>query len=251
MPGQSRTRHDLTAAAIELFLTKGYDETTVDEIAEAAGVARRTFFRHFRSKEDVVFPDHDECLTRVEQILTGADPAQRPMAAIASATHLVMDMYADDPAASVQRYRLTRHVAALRDREITATSRYQRVFTSYLNRRSGGRPHSRLPDEVAAAAVVAAHNHVLRQWLRDGGKGDVRTELDRALTAVEASLGPWLAGEPAGASTPDEQVVVVIMRRGTPMWRVVQEVKATAADTFSAPDRATPHGPRPATDRTR
>ncbi|GAA1577708.1 TetR family transcriptional regulator [Dactylosporangium maewongense] len=229
MPGQSRVRHDLTAAAVELFLRKGYDETTVDEIAEAAGVARRTFFRHFRTKEDVVFPDHDDCLKRVEQSLADADPTQPPLAAVAVATHLVLAMYTDDPDASVQRYELTRHVTALRDRELIATSQYQRVFTSYLNRRSGGQPHTRLPDEVAAAAVVAAHNHVLRQWLRDGGKDDVHAELDRALAAVDASLGPWLAGRPSSEPTTDDQVVVVIMRRGTPMWRVVQEVETAAA----------------------
>lgn len=228
MPGQSRIRHDLTAAAVELFLAKGYEETTVDEVAEAAGVARRTFFRYFRTKEDVVFPDHDECLKRIERLLADVDPAQPPMSVIHAATHLVLAMYADDPAASVQRYRLIRQVAVLRDREITATSRYQRVFTGYLHRRSGDRQESRLSDEVAAAAVVAAHNHVLRQWLREGGKGDVRAELDRALASVEAALGPWLAGGPAHDEA-DEQVVVVMMRRGTPLWRVVHEVQAATA----------------------
>ncbi|MFD4562617.1 TetR family transcriptional regulator, partial [Streptomyces sp. NPDC058469] len=45
-----KMRRELAAAAMELFATKGYEATTVDEIAAAAGVARRTFFRHFRSK---------------------------------------------------------------------------------------------------------------------------------------------------------------------------------------------------------
>ncbi|GFJ86453.1 TetR family transcriptional regulator [Phytohabitans rumicis] len=78
MTGKPRVREDLTAAAIALFLKRGYDETTVDEIAEAAGVARRTFFRYFRTKEDAVFPDHDDCLARVEAVLNVAAPARRP-----------------------------------------------------------------------------------------------------------------------------------------------------------------------------
>src|SRR5205807_8371742 len=69
-------RRELTAAAIRLFQKNGYDQTTVDEIAEAAGVARRTFFRYFRSKEDAVFPDHDDCLRRVREHLAGADPSR-------------------------------------------------------------------------------------------------------------------------------------------------------------------------------
>ncbi|WP_229890037.1 TetR family transcriptional regulator, partial [Streptomyces griseomycini] len=55
-----KMRRELAAAAMELFATKGYEATTVDEIAAAAGVARRTFFRHFRSKEEAIFPDHDD-----------------------------------------------------------------------------------------------------------------------------------------------------------------------------------------------
>jgi AcrR family transcriptional regulator len=225
--GKPRIREDLTAAAIALFLEQGYDETTVDAIAEAAGVARRTFFRYFRTKEDAVFPDHDDCLQRVEELLNAAAPQTPPLAAVGQAAQVVLAMYTHDPATAVKRYELTRSVAPLREREITATSRYQRVFTDHLHKRSRGDEDSRLRDEVVAAAVVAAHNHVLRHWLRAGGKGDPRTRLDVALGAVTAALGGWLEGRsptPAGAA---DDVVVVAVRRGTPMWRVVQEIEAT------------------------
>jgi AcrR family transcriptional regulator len=245
MAGQRRVRHDLTVAAIELFAARGYDETTVDEIAARAGVARRTFFRHFRSKEDAVFPDHDAYLRRIEEFLETASTAGTAVDVIGRAAHLVLAMYADDPATAVRRYQLTRTVEPLREREITASSRYQRVFTRYLHRRSGGadedRLHdeaglhdeARLRDEVAAAAVVAAHNQVLRQWLRAGGTGDPHPRLDQALRSVTAVIGPWLAGGRAagqgGRSDADtDEVVVVMMPRGTPMWRVVQQVEAAA-----------------------
>lgn len=65
-----KMRRELSAAAMELFATKGYEATTVDEIAAAAGVARRTFFRHFRSKEEAIFPDHDDTLVRAEAVWT-------------------------------------------------------------------------------------------------------------------------------------------------------------------------------------
>lgn len=67
-----KMRRELAAAAMELFATKGYEATTVDEIAGAAGVARRTFFRHFRSKEEAIFPDHDDTLVRAEAVLNAA-----------------------------------------------------------------------------------------------------------------------------------------------------------------------------------
>ena len=73
-----KMRRELAAAAMELFATKGYEATTVDEIAAAAGVARRTFFRHFRSKEEAIFPDHDDTLVRAEAVLNAAPRARAP-----------------------------------------------------------------------------------------------------------------------------------------------------------------------------
>src|SRR6266536_2598775 len=106
--GRRDVRAGLTAAAIDLFLANGYDATTADDIAEAAGVARRTFFRYFRAKEDAVFPDHDECLAKVQECLSTADPAEPPLVAVTRAAHLVLAGYADDPATAVSRYRVIR-----------------------------------------------------------------------------------------------------------------------------------------------
>src|SRR5947209_5584133 len=140
-PGRAAgtVRRDLSTAAINLFLANGYDRTTADDIAEAAGVARRTFFRYFRTKEDAVFPDHDACLKRVEEQLSRADPAQPPLEALGAAGHLVLAMYAEDAPTSVRRYQVIREVEPLRERELIATSRYQRAFTEYLHRRLRGR----------------------------------------------------------------------------------------------------------------
>ena len=222
-------RQQLTAAAIRLFQTNGYERTTVDEIAEAAGVARRTFFRYFRSKEDAVFPDHDDCLRRVREHLAGADPARAPFPLMGEAAHLVLGMYAQDRELAVARYRVTREVEPLREREITTTSRYQRVFADYLHRQLRGREQQRLLQEVASATVVATHNFVLRQWLRDGGTGDPHARLDSALRTVASSFPGWLstqAGTPAGNGTGD--VLVLRVRPDTPLWRIAEEIEAVA-----------------------
>ena len=55
----------LAQAAFDLFNERGYEQTTVDDIAERAGLGRATFFRHYRAKEDVIFPDHDRLLEQV------------------------------------------------------------------------------------------------------------------------------------------------------------------------------------------
>src|SRR5689334_25041839 len=101
------TRARIAAAAFELFAAQGYDGTTVDAIAERAGIARRTFFRYFRSKDDVIFPDHDSLLAMVNQHLI-AQSGLDPIEAICGAVKLVLLSYLDDPKLSVQRYQLSR-----------------------------------------------------------------------------------------------------------------------------------------------
>jgi AcrR family transcriptional regulator len=220
-------RQELSAAAIHLFHTNGYERTTVDGIAEAAGVARRTFFRYFRSKEDAVFPDHDECLRRVEEHLGAADPGRPPLPVMGEAAHLVLAMYAEDPELAVARYRVTREVEVLRDRELVTTSRYQRVFVEYLHRRLGGRDQQRLLQEVAAATIVTAHNVVLRHWLRDGGSGDPHTRLDAALRTVGGSFPGWLSTQSGALSgTDSDDVLVLRVRPDTPLWRIAEEIEA-------------------------
>jgi AcrR family transcriptional regulator len=218
----SHTRDKLMAAAISLSLAKGYEETTADEIAEAAGVARRTFFRYFRAKEDAVLPDHDDCLRRVRELLDKADPGSPPLAAVKLALHMVLALYAQDHVTAVRRYELLRRVESLREREITTTGRYQRVFAEYLHRaEAAGGADARLRHDVIAAAVVAAHNHVLRQWIRDKAKTDVHARLDAALVSVEALMRGW----PGETAADQDELLVVVARPGTPAWRVVQALQ--------------------------
>jgi AcrR family transcriptional regulator len=199
-----KMRRELAAAAMELFATKGYEATTVDEIAAAAGVARRTFFRHFRSKEEAIFPDHDDTLVRAEAVLNAAPPHEHPLDTVCRGIKEVMKMYAGAPAVSVARYRLTREVPTLREREIASVARYERLFTRYLLGHFDERDHHDGNDdpllaEVAASAVVTAHNHVLRRWLRAGGQGDVETQLDHAFAIVRDTFGSGIGARPGTA----------------------------------------------------
>lgn len=158
------------AAAIELLVRQGYDATSVDDLADAAGISRSTFFRKFGSKEDIVFADHDRILANVEELLsrTTADPLR----SVVEAALLVFDHHVRNRETSLARYELLRQVPALRDRELVMTHRYQRAFRRHLQ---AALPEGENRDVTAvafAAAVVAVHNNVLRQWLRAGVGGE-------------------------------------------------------------------------------
>ena len=232
-----KMRRELAAAATELFATKGYEATTVDEIAAAAGVARRTFFRHFRSKEEAIFPDHDETLVRAQAVLEAAPPHENPLDTVCRGIKEVMKMYASSPQGSVERYKLTRKVPALREREIASVARYERLFTRYLLGHFDEAAHrdgvsdfdEPLLAEVAASAVVTAHNHVLRRWLRSGGVGDVEGQLDHAFAIVRRTFGTGFgANRPASPAAEVEragEVLVTVARTDAPLRDIMATIE--------------------------
>ncbi|MEU7057096.1 TetR family transcriptional regulator [Streptomyces sp. NPDC046197] len=217
-------RDALVAAAFQLFLERGYEQTTVDDIVALAGVGRRSFFRYFPSKEDVVFPDHERCLADMTAFLASGGEEEDPVQRVCDAARLVLRMYAENPTFSVQRYRLTKKVPGLRAYELSVVWRYERALAEYLRRRFAGRRDGTLQADVVAAAVVAAHNNALRSWLRSDGQGDASAAVDHALGHVQAAFGHSPAA-PAGGR-PEEDVVVIVSRRGAPLWRVVQEIES-------------------------
>lgn len=234
-----KMRRELAAAAMELFSTKGYEATTVDEIAAAAGVARRTFFRHFRSKEEAIFPDHDDTLIRAEAVLNAAPAHEHPLDTVCRGIKEVMKMYAARPEISVARYKLTREVPTLREAEIASVARYERLFTRYLLGHFDEHAHDDdanddpLLAEVAASAVVTAHNHVLRRWLRAGGQGDVEAQLDHAFAIVRKTFGTGIgAGRTANTQPPTAatvsaqgEVLVALARTDAPLDEVMRTIE--------------------------
>lgn len=224
-PHKPPMRDALVEAAFRLFSDRGFDQTTVDDIVTEAGVGRRSFFRYFPSKEDVVFPDHERQLADMTAFLASGTDEEDPVDRVCDAARLVLRLYADNPTFSVQRYRLTKQVPGLRAYELSVVRQYERALADYLRGRFADRPDGPLRADVLAASVVAAHNNALRQWLRADGAGDAWTAVERALAFVRRAWTP--EGAPTGepGEEPDD-VVVVITRRRTPLWRVVRDVES-------------------------
>ncbi|MFF3822226.1 TetR family transcriptional regulator [Streptomyces griseus] len=273
-------REVLAQAAFQLFLERGFERTTVDDIVARAGVGRRSFFRYFPSKEDAVFPDHERCLAEMTEFLAVVDGGD-PVGAVCDAARIVLRMYAANPEFSVQRYRLTREVPGLRTYELSVVRRYEQTLAGHLRGRFGEGGDGELRAEVIAASVVAAHNNGLRLWLRSGGEGDPEVAVDHALALVRevwgrsvaeagapspeggeggegasgvlaagpaasppaapSSAGPLPASTASSGSAPappaslfpvsgDGEVIVMVARKGTPMWRVVQQIEAAVGE---------------------
>lgn len=218
------------AAAIGLLAKQGFDATSVEELAEASGMSRSTFFRRFGSKEDVVFADHERILHQVKERL--AESRLEPLAAVTDAAMLVFEHHLRNPETSRARYGLLQAVPALRDRELVTSHRYERAFLHYLTDklpREGRREYMAV---AFAAAVVAVHNAFLRKWLRAStGPGDTAatdptraTALASELQALSETFRTALLGVQATAQ-PAPTVVVTVLSGPADKDAIAQAVR--------------------------
>jgi AcrR family transcriptional regulator len=224
-------RDRLAEAAFALFDEHGYEQTTIDDITERAGLGRTTFFRHYRSKEDVIFPDHDRLLGLVrDRLLTSGQVS--PLTAVCDAIRLVLLHYLEEGDLARRRYALTSKVDALRDREIASVARYQRLFREFISessrdRTEPGSQQAELRAELMAAAVVAAHNHVLRRWLRAECPDPIR-EVDEAMSQVAELFATPAPNDPGGTT-------VVAFRTGQQLDALLPTLRRLIADVAQAP----------------
>ncbi|WP_424447152.1 TetR/AcrR family transcriptional regulator [Microbacterium arborescens] len=206
----------LVAAAVALFDEQGYERTSVDDIARAAGMSRSTFFRQYGGKDDVVFADHDVAIATLRDVL--AADRESPWRAVCDAVLAAFDHFAADVGLARRRYRVVRGVPALRDREIVTVFRYERLFADHLR---GRLPDLDPADAVAfSAAVTAVHNHVLRRVIRDED-GVTRATLEVALDDLLHRFGV----HPDGEASAHDDVVVAVFPRRMPLAEITRRLR--------------------------
>ncbi len=179
---KARTRRALQEAALRLFAERGYDATTTDDIAQAADVSPRTFFRYFATKEEVVeWDDYDPI---IEELLAARPPDEPPLTALrAVLLDLVDQMTPEAERQVLNRVHLMLTVPALRARVLDAQLDWVDRAVPILARRTG-----RVPDDLALhVAAITASSWLIalyHAWLRSDGTArlaDLVASLDRAL----------------------------------------------------------------------
>lgn len=181
---------EVVLEAVRLFTEHGFDATTMEGVAAATGVSRRSLFRRFGSKEDILFAENDELFSTVVRYLE-ASPDD-PLTAACAAARMVFQGYIRDPEITVPRYRLVRAHPRLRDREVAMTARYQSAFSHFLSQRV--EPKRSLAAGVVSASLIAAHNHVLRSWLKapEIDEREIWRRFDEAMEFVRSTARPML-----------------------------------------------------------
>ncbi|MGC0365986.1 AcrR family transcriptional regulator [Rhodococcus sp. 27YEA15] len=211
-------RVHVASQAIRLFSENGYEATTVEQIAAAAGVSRRTFFRQFRSKEDVIFADHESLLAQAAEFLTVDAPD--PWARVCDAAGLVFDRFRQNRDLSMRRYRVVQHVPALRDRELVTGFRYERLFVDYLRSSVPREPVLRVVG--FAAAVTACHNYLLRSMIK--GDSDATAEALRAALLDVRRTYAVVPGADVERRGDEKSVLVVTFPPGTSAAEISRQI---------------------------
>jgi mycofactocin system transcriptional regulator len=161
------SRAELEQVALDLFLRNGFVETTLDDIAAAAGIARRTFFGYFSSKNDVVWGDFDALLRGMEGWLADDGGDDVPLLdALTEAVVRFNDLPPEAVPAHRQRMALILHVPALQAHSTLRYAAWRGVVARFAARRLGQPVDDPLPQligHLALGSAVAAYE----QWLAD------------------------------------------------------------------------------------
>ncbi|MGH3914327.1 MAG: TetR family transcriptional regulator [Pseudonocardiaceae bacterium] len=180
---KARTRQTIQDHALRLFLTKGYEATTVDEIASAAGVSPMTFFRYFAGKEAVVeTDDYDPMLA---ELIRQRPADESPLTAVHQAIlQGLSEVYRTDRDAILTRTRLILGTPALRSRQWRNLDATQALFAEAM----AGRLNTAvtLDIRVLAAAAVAALSTAISEWANNDGADDLAILVDSAFHALRS-----------------------------------------------------------------
>jgi AcrR family transcriptional regulator len=184
---KAATKHAIQDHALRLFVEKGYDATTVEEIAAAAGVSHMTFFRYFPRKEEVV--EYDEYDPLLEDLIAARPADEAPLTALHNAIRTGLEtVLTTDREALRVRTRLILNNAVLRSRNLIAQDATRDLFARALARRAG-RSAPELADTVQASAALGAIGPALTAWA-DDEDADLVALTDSAFTALKAGVVP-------------------------------------------------------------
>jgi len=182
---QQQTRERLKRAAMALFLERGFEAATIDDIAAAADVSRRSFFHYFASKEDVVAAwQEDAAAALVAGIL--ARPADESMLtaaenAIAAAVKRI------DPTEAAAMSRLKRDNPALHARDQLKYEKLERALADGLAQRAG-RKSDRLKARLVAMIATGAMRVGGESWIGEGAREKPEVFVKRTFDAIRAIL---------------------------------------------------------------
>jgi AcrR family transcriptional regulator len=177
------TLERLREVALELFVERGFDAVSVDDIAEVAEVSKTTFYRYFPSKEDLLFGRGAEHIALVGAVFDERPVEESPVEAARHAFRALAEVYQADPGQKLAMSRIIRSTPSL----AAGSQANQAVFEEVLREEVARRRPDAEPFHVwvVAAELLAAVRAATNFWLADGAQRDLTRLVDDAIRTLE------------------------------------------------------------------
>src|SRR5256884_102120 len=182
------TAAELEAAALRLFGERGFDAVTVDDIAAEADVSRRTFFRYFASKEDVLLADHFAQLARLRAAMADRPSDEPILTALRNAILSMTGDFEDRKEMVILRGRIMRNTPSLQARSLVHQRAWEDAMQEMVAERLHVDPNVDLRPGVVAATALAAMRVAFTNWLVAGATGDLIAMTAEALDLLGGGL---------------------------------------------------------------
>jgi AcrR family transcriptional regulator len=191
---KAATRSRLMEVALRLFDQRGFAATTVEEIAAAADVAPRTFFRYFPSKVDLLFADHKEFVALLQQTLATRPASESVSDAVKRAAHAWLDKVEANRSLFLVRSRLVATIPAAQAHSRYLDAEYEDLIAEAAAATRNSNPASDLQARMLARATWAATRAARDVWIATDGRQDPRALIDQAFDYLRRGLQPDPAG---------------------------------------------------------
>jgi AcrR family transcriptional regulator len=183
-------RSFLSEVALELLTDRDFESVTVDQIAAAAGVSRRSFFRYFASKEDVVLQYLDQMAERLRDAIVARPAGEAPVAAVHAALRPTVAAYVADANRALAVVRLLQRSPALRARELESRQQLRELVAEAIGRRLGLDHRAALRPRLLAGIALVPFDVAITTWLEGRSGDDVHAILDAAIAGLGREIGP-------------------------------------------------------------
>jgi AcrR family transcriptional regulator len=175
----------LGVAAVELFADRGYEDVTVVEIAERAGLAKRTFFRHFADKREILFGGQDAYREMFAVAIAAAPAGATPMEAIGAALAGFADGFADDRRDFLaERQAVIAANSDLKERDLLKAAALTAAMADALVARGVKPPTANLAANIGALAFADA----FQRWLEPGNRRSMAKLAEQSLRKLGAAI---------------------------------------------------------------
>ena len=184
-----RTRQTIERVALELFEARGFNATTIDEIAAAADIAPRTFFHYFPSKEDVVLADYTIRLDQIVSALEANPTDQPPWPALREAFLTVGADYEAEREQLLRRFRIIRSTSSVAARNLQLQASWEEAIAESVSDWLGVDADSDIRPRLIAGAALTAMRASLHNWLTDDGDSRLPDHIAYCFDLLQAGLG--------------------------------------------------------------